>query len=194
MNPQGLAARWPVRPLDIDPFRLPAHFALDVCGTSGQAPEARDLIIISPDAVAVEREVPGARTVRETLAADAFSGVAVHMELYGEDERDFAISVNLHHEDPRLCIPLHMAFDMDGVGARCQSWARALRLPLLLPARDGTWCELGTRLGRLTVGPPSPRSPRLLLATRRSLTASLRQVGMAKDRGRIRGAEITARH
>lgn len=193
-NPQGLAARWSVHPLDVDPFQLPARFVLAVCDTSGRLPEARDLISISRDEVAVERDIPGRSTSREILRTEAFSGVAVRMAVREDDGRRFAISVNLHHDDPRLCIPLHVSFAMDDAGARWQSWARALRLPLLLPAADGGWREPVARLGRLNVGPPLARSHRLVLAARRSLTASLRSVGKASNLGPIHGAEIIARH
>lgn len=193
-KPQGLAARWLVRPLDIDPFRLPVRFTLDVSGASGRPARARDHITISNTTVSVKREFHGTPVAFESLALDEFSGVTVRLEARGDVASGVVVSVNLHHHDPRLCIPLHVSFDMNDVGARCQSWARALRLPLLLPALDGSWREAKPRLGRLAVGLPYSRDTRLALCTRRSQMASLREVGVLQVPQRIHGAEIIARN
>lgn len=193
-QPQGLAARWPVHPLDIDPFRLPVAFTLDVAGASGGPAQARDHITISRTTVSVKRALCGTAVAFESLALDEFSGVTVRLEARDGDSGAFAVSVNLHHHDPHLCIPLFVAFDMDDVGARCQSWARALRLPLLLPALDGAWREAAPRLGRLVVGRPRMRDTRLALRPRRSQAASFREVGMQLAPKRLEGVEIIARN
>ncbi|MGI9382472.1 MAG: DUF6101 family protein [Methyloligellaceae bacterium] len=193
-QPQGLAARWHVRPLDIDPFRLPVEFALDVVGASGHPARVRDHITISRTMVSVKRVFRGGPVAFESLALEEFAGVTVRFEACGDGAGEFVVSINLHHHDPRLCIPLHMSFDMDDVGARCQSWARALRLPLLLPALDGSWREAEPRLGRLVVGHPCFRDARLPLRARRSQMASLREVGVWQVPKRFEGAEIIARN
>ena len=193
-NPQGLASRWPVRPIDINPFRLPAQFSLPVRSVSGKLLRARDRISIEPAAIAVEREVLGKRAIHKQIALEEFSGVAIRAELAGEEDDTFVVSVNLHHEDPELCIPLHVSFDMADVTARWQSWGRALRLPLLMPARDGSWCETVERLGKLVVGGAYRREARRALATRKSTISSLRETGSRGTRPVYSGAEIIARH
>jgi hypothetical protein len=193
-NPQGLAARWPVRPLDIDPFRLPAQFSLPVQSVTGKLLRARDRIRIEVRTIAVEREMLGARAIVKAIALEEFSGVAIRADVVGDNEDTFVVSVNLHHADPELCIPLHMSFDMSEVSARWQSWGRALRLPLLLPALDGTWREPVERLGKVTVSPPCSRDPRHALAARRSCISSLREVGDHRTMPVFAGAEIIARH
>ena len=193
-KPQGLAARWPARPLDIDPFRLPARFSLPVRTISGRILRARDRIEIDPTIIAVEREVMGHRSVRQTVGLQDFSGVAIRAELIGENEDRFAMSVNLHHDDPELCIPLHVSFDMSDVNARWQSWGRALGLPLLLPALDGSWQEPVQRLGKLEVNPPLARAARLRLSGRKSCMSSIRETGHGGDMPVRGGAEIIARN
>lgn len=120
----GLAARWPVRPLDVDPFQLPARFSLPVKSVAGKLMGARDRIRIEGGMIAVEREVLGRRSrVREYRAED-FAGIAIRAAIVEDGDDRFAVSVNLHHNDPALCIPLHMSFDMIDVNARWQSWGR----------------------------------------------------------------------
>lgn len=189
----GLAARWPVRPMDVDPFQLPARFSLPVKSVAGKLMGARDRIRIEGGRIAVEREVLGRRAIVREYRAQDFSGVAIRAALVGENGDTFAVSVNLHHADPELCIPLHMSFDMNDVNARWQSWGRALGLPLLAPSPDGTWREPVARLGRLAVGPAFGRQARKALAGRRSWMSALRETGRRGDMPMLGGTEIIAR-
>lgn len=192
-KPHGLAARWPLRPLDVDPFHLPARYALPVRSAAGGQAEEQDSIFITREQVAVERCREGRPVQRQTLAVAAFAGVAVRIARLAGATPTFAISVNLHHEEPDLCLPLHMANDLCDAGARWLSWGRMLKLPLLLPTPDGDWREAKGAPGRLTLGPPAPRSPRLALAGRRSRMSAVREVGSMTNLVRIEGIEIIAR-
>lgn len=197
-KPQGLAARWPVRPLDVDPFHLPARYALPVCSAAGGQADrqagGQDNILITRDRVAVERTAAGARLEATSCEVGEFEGVAIRIDRAGEGAQAFVISVNLHHDEPDLCLPLHVAFDMYDVGARWQSWGRALALPLLLPSPDGGWREPDETPGRLFTRAPSPRHPRLLLAGRRSRMSAVREVGRLDQSTVFAGAEIIARN
>lgn len=154
---------------------------------------ARDRIRIEGGMIAVEREVLGRRShVREYRAED-FTGVAIRAAIIEHEGDRFAISVNLHHTDPELCIPLHMSFDMSDVNARWQSWGRALGLPLLMPAPDGGWREPVQRFGKLTVAAAFARQPRKSLGGRRSCMSALRESGRAGEMPSLRGTEIIAR-
>lgn len=190
---QGLAERWSAHQMDIDPFRLPAQFSLPVKTMAGRLLRACDRIEIEPAAIAIEREMLGARCVRQEIALDEFSGVAIRAELIGEDEDIFAISVNLHHENPEFCIPLHVSFDMSDVNARWQSWGRALGLPLLLPSPDGTWCQPVEKLGKISVSSAIQRKPRKMLASRRSRYSMIRDTGHSRPMLKFCGEEIIAR-
>lgn len=192
-KPQGLAERWPARQMDIDPFRLPANFSLPVQTVAGRLLRARDRIEIRPAAIAIEREMFGSPRARREIALGEFTGVAIRADLVGENGDRFAISVNLHHENPELCIPLHVSFDMSDVNARWQSWGRALGLPLLLPAPDGTWREPVDRLGKVLIKPALQREPRGMLAGRRSLYSMIREPGRPDMPRIFDGAEIIAR-
>ncbi len=193
-QPHGLAVRWPLCPMDIDPFGLPVRFALPVDSDADQAPKARDLIEIKQGIIAVEHQVSGHASVRRALALDDFSGIAIRIESLDEEIDGFAISVNLHHADPKLCFPLHMSYDMSDVGARWQSWGRALKLPLLLPEFDGGWREPIERFGKLKVNPPYKRPARLALNARRSAISSIREIGDPGHIQSVAGEELIARN
>ena len=183
----GLATRWVASPLDVDPRMLPAQVALPVRGRPGRPARDRDTVLISCDCIALERNGQ-----IETHEIEDFSGVSVRME--GSELGSYAVSINLHHEDPDLCIPLHVAYDMDEAGARWQSWARTLGLPLLLPSEDGGWREPFARLGKVTVKTPWAREARLALANRRSAFSSRRAMGERGAQPLRGGREIIARH
>jgi hypothetical protein len=185
--------RWPLRELDIDPFALPVRFALPVDSDADQAREARDLIEINQGVIAVEHQVSGVSSVRRALPLDDFSGIAIRIESLDDAIDGFAVSVNLHHPDPKLCFPLYMSCDMNEVCARWQSWGRALKLPLLLPELDGSWREPIERFGKLKVNPPHVRPARLALNARRSAISSVRDTGDQSLVYRIAGEELIAR-
>ena len=193
-QPHGLAARWPLRPMDIDPHGLPVRFTLSVESDADQVRKAHDLIEINPGSIAVEHRVSGISSVRRALPLEDFSGIAIRIESLEDEVGGFAISVNLHHPDPKLCFPLHMSNEMSDICARWQSWGRALRLPLLLPALDGSWREPIERFGKLKVNPPHRRPVRLALNARRSAISSIREMG---DPGLVQGVageELIARN
>ncbi len=179
----GLATRWVASPLDVDPCQLPAKFALPLRGRSNTPSPSRDTVLVSCDCVALERN--GRIEAHEI---DDFAGVSVRID---GSEDFWAVSINLQHDDPDLCIPLHVAFDLDEVGARWQSWAKTLGLPLLLPSEDGTWREAITRLGKVAVKAPLKR--RSTASQRRSSISATRTMGAVGERSVARGREIIAR-
>jgi len=180
----GLATRWVASPLDVDPCQLPAKFALPLRGRTGRSSVGRDTVLVSCDCVALERD--GRIEAHEI---DDFLGVSVRID--GGDDF-WAVSINLHHDDPDLCIPLHVAFDMDEVGARWQSWAQRLGLPLLLPGEDGTWREAVKRLGKVAVKNPHKRRGGVS-SERRSRTSATRKTGEIGELRVLKGEEIIAR-
>lgn len=192
-QPHGLAARWCVRALDLDPRKLPVRYSLQVETCADERRAARDLIEIMPGGLSVLHEVSGHFPVKRAFTWEEFSGVAVRVEVLDNTGENFAVSVNLHHADPKLCFPLHMSDCMDDVCARWQGWGRVLRLPLLLPTADGGWREPVERFGKLLVNPPCGRSVRLGLASRRSGYSSIREMGNPALISQVDGHELIAR-
>ncbi len=193
-QPHGLAARWVMSELDCDPYALPARYALTVENDTGDARDACDLIEINQGSITVEHRVSGVSSVIRTLPLEDFLGIAIRIESLDDGHDGFAISVNLHHPDPKLCFVLHMSHDMSDVCARWQSWGNALSLPLLLPSTDGSWREPIDRFGKLKVNPPYVRPARAALSARRSAISSVREIGDPRLASQIEGAELIARN
>lgn len=193
-KPQGLAARWSACPLDVDPYHLPARYTLPVSSAAGGPAVTQDNILITPQAVAVGQEHLGTKTHVQETAVEEFSGIAIRVDRLGNGPQAFVISVNLHHDEPDLCIPVHMAFDMTGACERWQSWGRALKLPLLLPTPDGGWREPDEVPGKLIIRAPYRRHSRLVLKKRRSLMSAVRETGRFDGFEVIAGTEIIARN
>jgi len=193
-QPHGLAARWVMSELDLDPYAMPVRYALTVMSDEDHAPDACDLVEINRGAITVEHQVSGDPLVKRTLSLEDFLGIAIRIESLDDGHDGFAISVNLHHPDPKLCFPLFMSHDMGDVGARWQSWGNAFGLPLLLPALDGSWSEPIERFGKLKVNPPYVRPARLALNARRSAISSVREIGDPRLAHQMAGAELIARN
>lgn len=192
-QPHGLAARWSVRALDLDPRKLPVRYSLQVETHADEGRAARDLIEIRPGNLTVVHEVFGRSPVRRAFAWEEFSGVAIRIQALDDAGEDYAVSVNMHHADPKLCFPLHMSRGMDDVCARWQGWGRSLKLPLLLPTADGGWREPIERFGKLMVNSACSRPVRLGLVSRRSGYSSIREMGDPCLVSQVGGCELIAR-
>ena len=72
-------------------------------------------------------------------------------------EAHCAVTLVLEHRDAALSLPLYRAEDTTEVVAEWQSWARVLRLPLLVAEADGCLREPYARIGTLRVKDALPR-------------------------------------
>ena len=174
-EPQGVVTRWVASPLDVDPFSMPARFSLKRAALCGFISPVEDQIFLTRRSVLVRTYFLNRLISRKTLKIREFSGVAIRISLVGEREHDLKVSVNLHHQETKYCIPLHYAFDLDVSSARLQSWAKNLSLPILLPDAQGTWFEPVERLGRLVIRPPYDRANRANLMERKSVFSRCRE-------------------
>lgn len=187
------AAQWVAEPFDVDPFALPVRYEVRLKGRSSEFVQGVDRIVIGSRSVTVQRTYMGIGLSIKHLPVADFSGVAIRIVPHYGPEGEFIASVNLHHEIERFCLPLHLAFDCDDIGARWQCWSRFLGLPMLLPALDGSWREPFERLGKLRLNAPIPRSASAYLASRRPKLHSFRETGSSDYLYVVDGAEIIAR-
>lgn len=193
-EPQDAAVQWAAEPFDLDPFALPVRYEVRLKGRLAERMHGCDRVVISSRSIAVQRSYLGVRLPIKRLSARDFLGVSIHIWPHDGPEGEFVTSINLHHQDERFCLPLHLAFDYDDAGARWQCWSRFLRLPMLLPALDGSWREPFERLGRLRINNAIPRSAKTYLASRRPKLRYFRETGRFDSLDLVDGAEIIARH
>jgi hypothetical protein len=107
------------------------------------------------------------------------------------------VALVLEHRDHALSLELYRAADGTEVVAEWQSWARALRLPLLLVEADGRLREPFERIGSLRVAAALPRRrKRSAVKGRRPSIFLRRKPGRRLDGAAVHHGEreIIARH
>lgn len=184
---------WAFQPLDIDPFHLPIRYNLPLSGAAGQYFSGRDEIVLGRRSVTVRRVICGATLSFKRFALSEFEGVAIRIAAYVGPEGKHQVAINLHHEDPALCLPLYMDYDLDIAGPRWQALGRMLRLPLMVPVPDGSWAKPFEPEEPALLAYAIPRNPKLALASRRPRIRYFREAGASSGLGVIEGAEIIAR-
>ena len=138
----------------LDPFTLPVKFA----ARDNTADEHVRYVELTRERVIVRRSVRGIK-MAVNLPVTAYLGIALRMEP-PEGETPGAVSIVLEHRDHALSLPLYCADDGTDIVAEWQSWARVLRLPLLVAETDGRLRDAFERIGVLRVASPTRRRRR----------------------------------
>lgn len=100
------------------------------------------------------------------------------------------VSLELHHNDPELCVPLLSATDLDDVAADWHAWSRLMRLPMLIIGADLIARPIRERLGQIMVDPALPRRKRFGLLKHRPWFLRRRKPGIVGPVTRISGEEL----
>jgi hypothetical protein len=159
----------------LDPFTLPIRFAV----SDKAADERVREVELTRDRVVLRRAVRGIK-MAVNLPLAAYLGVAIRM-VPPDGEEAGAVAVMLEHRDSALSLPLYHAPDGDDIVAEWQSWARALKLPLLVADADGLLREPFARIGALRVARPTGRRRRRsAIRSRRPSILLRRKVGDAR--------------
>lgn len=125
------------------------------------------------------------------LPARAFRGVAARAMDHGGGE--MTVTLELHHDDPDLCVPLLVAHDLDDIAADWRAWAAAYKLPMLMVEMDGIARPLEEQLGPVKVRRARARRHNTFFKERRPRFLMRRSTGRLGLRMRISGREIIAR-
>ena len=75
------------------------------------------------------------------LPVRAFKGIAARAMDHGDGT--MTVTLELHHEDSELCVPLLVAHNLDDIAADWHSWSQVYRLPMLMIEADGSARPLG---------------------------------------------------
>jgi hypothetical protein len=175
----------------LDPFALPLRF--EVSDTT--ADERVRSIELTHERVVLRRRVRG-MLMAVNLPVKSYLGVAVRIEPPA-GAAESAVALVLEHRDSALSLPLYRDHDGADIVAEWQSWARVLRLPLLIADADGRLREPFERIGALGVAAPIRRRRRRSAVKARRPSILLRRrpgrspAGAAVHRGE---REIIARN
>ena len=177
------------RRLRLDPFALPLRYtaSLDRDGNSAEA-----VILLDRRQALVRRATVSGLPVSVRIPLSAFEGIAVRMVPVGT-AGDIEVTVELHHRDPALCLPLVICDDPAEVAADWQAWSRALGLPLLLVRQDGSVDAPLNQMGEMTLLPTKPRRRHSFFAGRRPRFLTRRKPGGAITLERVSARESIAR-
>ena len=149
------------RALRLDPYTLPVRYAARDSRADGEIRQVE----LTRERVVLRRAVAGI-PMNVGVPVAEFRGVSMRF-LPPEGEEPAAVAVILEHRDPALSVPVFMASDGSGAAAEWKSWGRVLGLPLLVVEADGTLREPFRRIGRVSIGMPSPRRRRRSALKRR---------------------------
>lgn len=183
----GLKPVWAGCNMRLDPYHLPqavSYAARDDFGDVSFTIDHRGAVI---------RRTLEMSSLPVTIAmpARAFRGVAARAL---EDTTGMVtVTLELLHDDPRLCVPLLVADDLDDVAADWRAWAEAYRLPMMLFEADGVARTLDDSVGTVRTDPPQPRRKRRPSDAKRPRFLARRKTGNLGLRLVIGGEEIIAR-
>ncbi|PYE36146.1 hypothetical protein C8J35_102532 [Rhizobium sp. PP-F2F-G38] len=178
---------WVDTELRLDPKRFPQHASFALPGT-------RSNVTISLDERgAVMRKVLPSSGLPLSIAlpARAFKGVAARAIDHGDGE--VTVTLELHHDDPDLCVPLLVAHDLSDIAADWRAWSEAYRIPMLMVEADGVARPLDNHLGDVKTHAIVPRRRHSLHAQRRPRFLMRRTTGSLGVAMKIDGSEIIAR-
>lgn len=187
MMNSGLKPVWAGRAMRLDPFRLPQAVSYAAFDDFGEVTFTIDRRGVRMKRVLGRSGLP----VTFALPPRAFRGVAARAI---EDELgDVTVTLELHHVDPMLCVPLLVAADLDDVAADWRAWSDAYGLPMLLIEPDGKAHPLDETVGEVRAEAPRERRQGHPVRARRPRFLARRKCGTLGLRVVVGGKEIIAR-
>ncbi|CAD7052966.1 hypothetical protein REJC140_01931 [Pseudorhizobium endolithicum] len=182
-----LKPAWAGSTLRLDPTRFPQQVTYALRDTSGDV-----VITIDSRGAILRKTLPSSGLpLSFALPARAFKGVAARAIDHGDGQ--VTVTLELHHEDPELCIPLLVAHDLCDIAADWRSWSEAFRIPMLMVEADGVARPLENHLGDVRTQEARPRRRHSYFAARRPRFLVRRTTGKLGVTMKIEGKEIIAR-
>jgi len=183
-----LKPAWAGATLRLDPSRFPQQVTYALRDSRGDV-----TITIDERGAVLRKTLPSSGLpLSFALPARAFKGVAARAIDHGDGE--VTVTLELHHDDPDLCIPLLVAHDLCDIAADWRGWAEAFRIPMLMVEADGVARALEDRLGGVRTGEMRQRRRHSYFAKRRPRFLVRRTTGKLGVSMRISGKEIIARN
>ena len=166
--------------LRLDPYQAPHRVSLGEVSYK-----------IDTHGAVVKKTLTCGLPISMAVPARAFKGVAARAR---EDEiGKISVSLELHHHDPELCVPLLYANDMDDIAADWHSWSRLMNLPMLIIDESNVASAIRQQLGELMIEAPWERRKRITTPKHRPNFLRRRKQGVIGEVVRISAAEIIAR-
>lgn len=198
---QGLIGLWDWKVLDVNPFKRPVQFTLDLKHSLLSHKilshkifswlTLKQDITLSCSHVLIKWRIFNKTFAFERVPLRAFQGIAIRVSKSDKAKKEFKISINLHHEKECYCLPLYHSHDLDDALIRLQTWSRVLDLPSLMPTLDGSW-RATQQKQKMQNDLVFMRHPRQYLKARKPIYTAIREVGKIQPEKRVIGREMIA--
>ncbi len=179
---------WAGAQLRLDPGRFPQQ-------VSYATRQDREGVTFTLDwrGAVLRKMLPQSRLpISVALPVRAFKGIAARAMDHGDGT--VTVTLELHHEDSELCVPLLVAHDLEDIAADWNAWSEVYQLPMLMIEADGSVTPLAEQLGPVKTAAAKPRRRHAYFAGRRPRFLVRRNPGNLGIRLVLRGEEIIARH
>ncbi|MEO9340009.1 DUF6101 family protein [Mesorhizobium sp. SB112] len=184
----GLKPVWAGRNMRLDPYRLPQMVTYATRDSYGDVTFTIDQRGATVRRLLEKSGLPA--TV--VLPANAFRGVAARALEDGDG--NVTVTLELHHRDPMLSVPLLVAHNLEDVAADWRAWSEAYGLEMLLIEADGVARTLEESLSAaIKAASPAPRRKGSEAVRRRPRFLARRKSGDLGMRLVVGGEEIIAR-
>ncbi|MET3615182.1 hypothetical protein ABID16_003525 [Rhizobium aquaticum] len=179
---------WAEATFRLDPKHLPQQVSY-----SGQSNAGDVSITLDERGAVLKKLLPtSGLPISFALPARTFRGVAARAIDHGDGR--VTVTLELHHDDPDLSIPLLVAHDLCDIAADWRSWADAYNIPMLMVEADGVARPLEEHLTNIANKNSAPRRRHSYFAERRPRFLVRRSIGQLGVTMKIEGREIIARN
>ena len=176
---------WAGRPMRLDPYHLPHAVSMHGSGAGNFSYN------IDRAGATLKRALGCGLPVSMALPQKAFKGVAART--LSDENGNMIFTLELHHHDKAMCLPLLVAHNMDDIAADWHAWSRMMKLPMLLVDENNMATPVRNELGRIMVEAPIARRKRITMVKRRPWFLRRRKIGAVSRVAKLSSAEIIAR-
>lgn len=179
---------WAGHELRLDPSRLPQQVSYAVRSQTNEI----SITLDRRGAVMRKRLPVSGLPISVALPSRSFAGVAARAIDHGDGE--VTVTLELHHRDPDLCVPLLVSHDLDDIAADWRAWSKAYGLPMMMVEADGVARNLEDHFGGVMIGRTRPRRRYSFFADRRPrFLVKRKPASLGVARLVVDGEEIIAR-
>lgn len=174
--------------LRVEPGQFPQKFSYVARGA-----ETRIGVKLDARGAVVRRNLPSSNLPFSiALPGRAFKGVAARAIAHADGR--ITVTLELHHADPELCIPLLIAHNLSDIVADWQNWAAMYDIPMLMVEADGVARPVDARMHQSVAANDDATGPRRRAKTRSAprLTVRLAEEGKLGIQLRVAGRAIAA--
>lgn len=188
MRNAAMGPAWAEATFRLDPRQLPQQVTY-----SGKSQAGDVAVTLDERGAVLKKMLPtSGLPISFALPARTFLGVAARAIDHGDGR--VTVTLELHHSDPELCVPLLVAHDLCDIAADWRSWADAYDIPMLMVEADGVARPLEEHLTNVANKNSKPRRRHAYFAERRPRFLVRRSVGRLGVMMKIEGEEIIARN